>query len=146
MGGAVVEVKFPYVYEDVDRHGNVRVYFWRKGCRKVRLREVLGSPEFVARYHELIAGDAAATASPGALDGPGPGSWRWLCEEYMRAPERSRARHEDATEASRPRARGEGHHTPGTPGPSFLVSLQPALAEPSRFSQLPETSFGSRYS
>lgn len=53
MGGAVVEVKFPYVYEDVDRHGNVRVYFWRKGCRKVRLREVLGSPEFVARYHEL---------------------------------------------------------------------------------------------
>ena len=30
-----MNVKFRYIYEDVDRHGNVRIYFWRgKGHRK----------------------------------------------------------------------------------------------------------------
>jgi hypothetical protein len=28
--------------------GNVRVYLWRKGGKKIRLHEPLGSPEFVA--------------------------------------------------------------------------------------------------
>lgn len=80
----MVTVKYPYVYEDVDRHGNVRIYFWRKGTKKVRLREPLGSPQFIARYHELLAGGMA----PGTPDNSNRtvfGTWRWLCEEYMRS-------------------------------------------------------------
>ena len=32
----MITVKLRYVHEDVDRHGNVRVYFWRKGGRDTR--------------------------------------------------------------------------------------------------------------
>ncbi len=38
-----------YVVEDVDRHGNVRVYFRRFG-KKTRLRQAPGSDEFLAEY------------------------------------------------------------------------------------------------
>ena len=36
---------YRYVAEDVDRHGNVRIYFRRKGQRKIRLTEVPGASE-----------------------------------------------------------------------------------------------------
>lgn len=82
----MVLVKYPYVYEDVDRHGNVRVYFRRKGQRKVRVREPLGSAEFDARYRELLtkskAGQLAPVVDP-ARGKPIPGTWRWLCVSYM---------------------------------------------------------------
>ena len=58
----MVSVKYPYVYEDVDRHGNVRLYFWRKGQRKVRIRERPGSDEFAAQYRVLL--DASETGGP----------------------------------------------------------------------------------
>jgi hypothetical protein len=58
-----VNVKFRYIYEDVDRHGNVRIYFWRgKGHRKVRLREKVGSPDFHREYQALAAANAARDA------------------------------------------------------------------------------------
>lgn len=80
----MVEVSYPYVYEDVDRHGNVRVYFWRgKGTPKIRLREPIGSPEFSARYRDL-AGNAPEGA-PGRDGRPVRGTWRWLCEEYLKS-------------------------------------------------------------
>jgi integrase len=85
MGCGVVEVQFPYVYTDTDRHGNVRVYFWRgKGTPKVRIKEALGSPEFVSKYKELVDGPppAAATDPNGP---PTKGTWRWLAEAYMRS-------------------------------------------------------------
>jgi integrase len=81
---AMVTVKYPYVYEDVDRHGNVRVYYWRKGGNKIRLREKLGSPEFSARYHELLAG-GVPPGTPDIGNRMVLGTWRWLCEEYMRS-------------------------------------------------------------
>jgi predicted GIY-YIG superfamily endonuclease len=37
-----------YVIEDRDRHGNLRRYYWRKGCPKIRLRGQPGTPEFAA--------------------------------------------------------------------------------------------------
>ena len=81
MGRTVVDVRFPFVYEDVDRHGNVRVYFWRgRGHPKVRIREQLGSAEFVSRYTELMDGGVQPGAS---ADGrPTVGTWRWLCTRY----------------------------------------------------------------
>lgn len=35
-----------FVIEDVDRYGNVRLYYSRRGQRKIRIREMPGSPEF----------------------------------------------------------------------------------------------------
>lgn len=83
-GAAMVTVKYPYVYEDVDRHGNVRLYFWRKGQRKVRIREVPGTAEFDARYRELIEqSETGALVVDPAHGTPVPGTWRWLCVAYM---------------------------------------------------------------
>src|SRR5262245_9097763 len=49
------------LYADKDRHGNVRFYFWRgKGHKKTRIHEPPGSPEFIARYSELMNGDFPA--------------------------------------------------------------------------------------
>jgi hypothetical protein len=42
-----------YVLEDVDRHGNVRIYFRRKGV-KARINETLWSEGFWHKYHELL--------------------------------------------------------------------------------------------
>lgn len=77
---ACMRVKLKFVHEDVDRHGNVRVYFWRKGGRKVRLREPPGSPAFMERYNELVAGDGKATAAAPAI---APNSLRWLMTRYF---------------------------------------------------------------
>ncbi len=70
---------FPYVYEDRDRHGNVRVYFWRgKGFRKTRLKAERGTPEFAEEYKRALQGKAEQ-----AVDGITPLTWRWLCVQYM---------------------------------------------------------------
>ena len=75
--------RLKYVYEDQDRHGNVRLYFWRgRGHRKIRLRATFGTPEFRRLYDEALAGTAAEPPRPA----PGiiiPGTWRWLCHRYF---------------------------------------------------------------
>ena len=80
---ATVIVKYRYVYEDVDRHGNVRIYFWRgKGHRKVRLDEMVGSPEFHAAYQAALAstGESLVTREPKR---PTPFTYRWLCLQFF---------------------------------------------------------------
>ena len=69
-----VNVKYRYVYEDVDRHGNVRIYFWRGiGHRKIRLNEKVGSPEF----HRYLVTEYGAAFTP-----PGFGGWfREQCDK-----------------------------------------------------------------
>ena len=82
---AVIMVKYPYVYEDVDRHGNVRMYFWRKGQRKVRIRAHPGTREFEAAYHAAKLQSENGELARGSADGPQPkrGTWRWLCVQYF---------------------------------------------------------------
>ena len=83
---ASVNIDLPYVYTDVDRHGNVRIYFWRgKGHRKVRMRETVGSPAFHQRYGELIA--AKSTPAPTLERTPKPYTFRWLCIQFFKSPE-----------------------------------------------------------
>jgi len=76
----MVSVKYAYVYEDVDRHGNVRIYFWRgRDHSKVRIRETPGTLAFAARYHELLNASAAPDAKPSPMAGRSavtPGTWR----------------------------------------------------------------------
>ena len=68
----------PGCVEDQDRHGNLRIYFRRKGSRKVRLRGVPWTPEFMVAYEE-------AKGSPPKLDKAAihGGTWRWLCVKYF---------------------------------------------------------------
>lgn len=86
-GTDMVTVTYPFVVEDRDRHGNVRLYFRRKGQRKVRIREVPGTKAFDDRYRELVrkyeAGEPLVDSA--GLPPPKPGTWRWLCVEYMKS-------------------------------------------------------------
>jgi len=83
----MVTVRYRYVYEDVDRHGNVRFYFWRKGSRhkKIRLRETPGTTAFQAEYDAAVAAvsvEASTVATP-STERAKPGTWRWLCEQHF---------------------------------------------------------------
>src|SRR5579883_3076739 len=85
-GSGKAELKF--LVEDVDRHGNVRVYFRRKGQPKIRLNKPPGSEEFMKEYRALLAG----TMEPvrGAKAGRQPAaksSLRWLIESYCASAE-----------------------------------------------------------
>ena len=62
---AMVTVKLRYVHQDVDRHGNVRTYFWRKGGPKVRIRESLGSQAFLDVYRGLLADSQSGKLAAG---------------------------------------------------------------------------------
>ena len=50
-----MRVQLKYVSEDVDRHGNVRCYVRVPGKRKVRIRALPGTPEFMDEYQAAIA-------------------------------------------------------------------------------------------
>ena len=79
--------KIKYLYENVDRHGNVRLYFRRPEIR-VRLREKPFSEEFWAKYYELLRlYESGGLCRPGASRSlqPSAGSWRWLCVQYYKS-------------------------------------------------------------
>jgi hypothetical protein len=68
----------PGCVEDVDRHGNIRIYFRRKGAPKVRLQGTPWTPAFMTEY-EAAKGQATAPAAKGI----NPGTWRWLCVKFF---------------------------------------------------------------
>ena len=70
---------YRFVVEDVDRHGNVRVYFRRKGQRKIRFTETPGTDEFEKEYQRAFRGEAVPARSHNTAM---PGTMRWLCEQY----------------------------------------------------------------
>lgn len=79
-----MKFRLKHVVEDVDRHGNVRLYYRRNG-RKTRLRGPIGSPEFLTAYR--AAADPKTprvprTANPGSTK---PGSFKWLCVQYYKS-------------------------------------------------------------
>ena len=66
---------------DVDRHGNIRIYYRPKGQLKIRLTEKPGSPEFDVEYMAAFRGDLSP--KPAAPKRPAaPGTMRWLSEQY----------------------------------------------------------------
>ncbi len=83
MTGAQLKVSYPHVVADTDRHGNVRVYYRRKGSPKVRLWETPGSAEFAAELEQ--AKHTATQAKPDDIDGA-PGTLRRLCIDYFGSP------------------------------------------------------------
>ena len=76
-------LRLKYLVEDVDRHGNVRIYFRRKGKPKVRLRGLAGSKEFMEAYQAALGGapETQVSATP-RRQKTFTGSLRWICEAY----------------------------------------------------------------
>jgi len=64
--------------EDVDRHGNIRVYFRAKHRPKVRLRGTPWAPDFMAAYETAKTVEKLPTGK-----GVTAGTWRWLCIKYF---------------------------------------------------------------
>jgi integrase len=79
-----MRVRYRYVIQDRDRHGNVRVYFWRRPGPKVRMHEPPGSEAFAARYQQLVNGPIAT--EPSSPERPALHSRRWLVAQYVAAP------------------------------------------------------------
>lgn len=75
-----VKVDIPNVIADKDRHGNVRVYFRRKGFAKVRLHSPLNTKEF---FEELELAKASAIAKEPRKTEQPPGSLGRLCLDYF---------------------------------------------------------------
>jgi len=88
----MITLELPYVHEDVDRHGNVRIYFHRRGQRKIRLRSPVGTQAFTDEYYSAkLASDAggAALGPRAAAGSPRPvrGTYRWLCVQFLASPD-----------------------------------------------------------
>lgn len=79
-----MHIRYRWVHVDRDRHGNARVYFWRRPGAKIRIRETPGSEAFARRYHELVAGDAPEQApAVGSLRPAPEGTFGWLVAAYV---------------------------------------------------------------
>ena len=78
-----MKIRLKYVVEDVDRHGNVRLYFRRNG-KKTRLPNPVGSPEFLAAYKAAFAGESKSKVAP-KVGQIVPGSVRALCADYYKS-------------------------------------------------------------
>src|SRR5262249_61990045 len=67
--------KYPHVHQFVDRHGKVRRYFRRRGCKQVRLIGSPGSPAFLAAYTAGLTGcepvEPESRAHGGTVGPPG---------------------------------------------------------------------------
>ncbi len=81
-----MKIRLRYVVEDTDRHGNVRIYYRRRGRLKVRLPGPIGSPAFLEAYKAAEAG-AAQSATKTGVAPIRPESLRWLCVQYFQSPE-----------------------------------------------------------
>lgn len=66
----------PYLRREVNRHGTVVWYVWRRPERRIRLRTIFGSPEFWAEYNGALAGDTPTKV------GPTKETLAWLIERY----------------------------------------------------------------
>jgi integrase len=84
MTVAMVTSKLRYVVEDVDRHGNVRIYFRRDG-RKVRIHEHLDTEAFHRRYADLLKGAVEPVPSDSRV--PKADTLRWLCVQFFSSPD-----------------------------------------------------------
>jgi hypothetical protein len=78
-----MEIKLKHVIEDVDRHGNVRIYVRVPGRTKVRIRARPGTEEFMTAYHAATGNDSH---SPPQAREAKRGSFRYVCIHYYNSP------------------------------------------------------------
>lgn len=83
MGRGLVKLRLRYLVEDVDRHGNVRLYVARKGRKKIRIHEVPGTEAFMRAYQAALAGVESEPPAALAQDGAAvPDTLAWLVRGY----------------------------------------------------------------
>ena len=61
----MTRIRLPFIHEYRDRHGKLRRYFRKPGCKRVALSGEAGSEEFMTAYHAALAG-ASVVAPIGA--------------------------------------------------------------------------------
>jgi integrase len=76
----MITEKLQFLVEDVDRHGNVRLYFRVKGRPKVRIREKIGTPEFHEVYQALLHRKTPQQR-------PDVMTWRSMCQQFFASTE-----------------------------------------------------------
>jgi integrase/recombinase XerD len=79
-----MNIKLKHLVEDIDRHGNPRIYLRINGRPKVRIRAMPGTPEFMVAYQ-------AAMAQPPSVDddrhhSPAKGTFGHVCLAYFASP------------------------------------------------------------
>jgi integrase/recombinase XerD len=94
-----MQLRFRYLVEDVDRHGNIRLYVRIPGRPKVRIREPFGTDEFIAAYNAAVSDHVTA---PRQARQAKLGSFRHLCVLYYDSPTFKRL--DPATQSWRRRA------------------------------------------
>ena len=76
-----MDIKLKFICQDMDRHGNVRIYV-RKNGRKTRLRASPSTPEFLQEYEDAVSGVIKKVK---VVNKPLPTSLRWLVESYYKS-------------------------------------------------------------
>jgi integrase len=80
----IVKRRYAFIHQDVDRHGNVRVFFRRRaGEKKIRIREKIGTLEFERRHEELLAQAEVGTFRPEPSTEPKSHTLRWLGVKWI---------------------------------------------------------------
>lgn len=141
-----MHIRYRYIYEDVDRHGNVRVYFKKSPGPKVRIREPIGSEAFSQRYHELLDGKLPADAAAGLR--PTKGTLRWLIAGYFASAAFKGL--DESTQRARRRILESCCHEPVAPGrsetfadfPVERITTKPLRVLRDRKAELPEAANG----
>lgn len=89
-----MKIKIKYLSQDVDRHGNIRMYVRRPGHAKIRIQHAVGSDAFWEEYNAALAGGPlrpSAGVGKQLQRSSAPrtraGSLRALCELYRASPE-----------------------------------------------------------
>jgi len=81
-------ISLRHTITDTDRHGNVRIYFRKPGCAKVRLREEPGSAAFLTEYRRAASGETPTPSKTATLlPRPGMDTLAWLFERYFESAE-----------------------------------------------------------
>lgn len=121
----MANLRFQHVTTDIDRHGNVRYYFRRRGQGKIRLPGLPGSAEFMAAYQAALAGIPAPTpTAPQIARAPG-NSLQWLCNAYCQCPEFKGKSQSEGTRALRRRIFRQICAEPLSPGSAACLGDMP---------------------
>jgi integrase len=87
----MARIRLRYVHADIDRHGNTRYYFFKRGApKKMRLPGLPGSAEFMAAYDCCLKGEPIAAPAGNAqqqIARAPSGTLQWLCNAYGQSEE-----------------------------------------------------------
>lgn len=80
-----MKINLPYLAEEPDRHGNVRLYVRKKKIGRVRLKLLPSAAGFIDEYKAALDRLSAAKQAPAETSHVG--TLAWLAHEYHRSPQ-----------------------------------------------------------